>query len=59
MSLGISIVDACTGIDTVKAQNVVANARIFGRHWNNCPSDAHTPVESMAAAREQTGGRPV
>ena len=51
MSLGISIVDACTGIDTIKAQNMVANARIFGRHWNNSPSDSLAPVESMATAR--------
>jgi hypothetical protein len=28
--VGISIVVACTVVDTIKAQNTVANARIFG-----------------------------
>jgi len=28
--IGISIVDACTVVDTIKTQNMVENVRIFG-----------------------------
>ena len=28
--IGISIADACAVVDIIKAQNMVANARIFG-----------------------------